>query len=99
MLPGFLRLRVILEKTDTPSFEDVRKRLEKDGEKNVVLAPLLLLNGMHVMRDIAGEGEDSWKSRLEKAGFTVRTFSHGLGEYPGVRRMIADKLLHLAGKA
>ena len=47
----------VLESTDTPDFKMVLERLQKRQVREVLLAPLLLTSGMHVARDMAGEGE------------------------------------------
>ena len=72
----------VLESTDTPDFKMVLERLQKRQVREVLLAPLLLTSGMHVARDMADEGEDSWKTRLEQAGFSVTPILEGLGESP-----------------
>ena len=60
---------------------------------NAGLAPLMIVAGDHVVNDMAGDGEDSWKSTLERAGYPVTCHLKGLGEYPQVRQMF---LAHLA---
>lgn len=81
----------VLESTDTPDFSMVLERLTKKQVREVLLAPLLLTSGMHVARDMAGEGEDSWKTRLERAGFSVTTILEGLGESPFFCQIYIDK--------
>ena len=81
----------VLESTDTPDFPMVLKRLQKRQVREVLLAPLLLTSGMHVARDMAGEGEASWKARLEKAGFSVTPILEGLGESPLFRQIYIEK--------
>ena len=81
----------VLESTDTPDFPMVLERLQKRKVREVLLAPLLLTSGMHVARDMAGEGEASWKARLEKAGFSVTPILEGLGESPLFRQIYIEK--------
>lgn len=81
----------VLEPSDRPNFDDVVARLQKTGHKDVLLAPLLLTGGTHVQEDMAGDGPDSWKSRLEAAGYNVRVSLYGLGEYPAFRALYLDK--------
>ena len=81
----------VLESTDTPDFKMVLERLQKRQVREVLLAPLLLTSGMHVARDMAGEGEASWKARLEKAGFSVTPIFEGLGESPLFRQIYIEK--------
>lgn len=70
-----------------PAFEDVLRQLRERNEKNVHLAPLMLVAGDHALRDMAGEEPESWKSRLEAAGFAVRATLRGLGLLPEVQDM------------
>lgn len=82
----------VLEPTDTPNFAMVVARLKQRNVKNVLLAPLLLSAGRHVTIDMAGDGEDSWQSRLQREGFVVRSDLHGLGENPAFRALYVQKL-------
>lgn len=81
----------VIESTDTPDFAMVLKRLQERRAQEILLAPLLLTAGMHVEKDLAGEDENSWKSRLERAGFAVSTILQGLGESPYFRKLYIDK--------
>lgn len=81
----------VLESTDTPDFAMVLERLRRKPARNVLLAPLLLTSGMHVARDLAGDGEGSWKTRLEQAGFSVTPILEGLGESSIFRQIYIDK--------
>lgn len=81
----------VLEESDTPSFSDVLERLQARGVHKIVLAPLLLSGGSHVLDDMAGEAEDSWKSRFARAGIGVSPIRKGLGEYAAIRRMYVKK--------
>lgn len=83
----------VLEPADTPDFGMVRKRLAECGAKNILLAPLLLAGGSHVMRDMAGDSEGAWKNRLLAAGFCVRTDLRGLGEHPAFRELYRRKVV------
>lgn len=81
----------VIESTDTPDFSAVLKRLQNSGTQDVLLAPLLLTSGMHVERDLAGAGPESWKSRLEAEGFKVTAVTQGLGESPFFRQLYIEK--------
>lgn len=74
-----------------PEIDDVMSALEKTDVKNVTLAPFMLVAGDHAINDMAGAEEDSWKNRLEKAGYNVSCIMGGLGEIPGIRRKYAEK--------
>ncbi len=52
--------------------------------KRVWILPFLMVAGEHVRTDLAGEGRESWRSRLSEHGFEVRTRIRGLGEFPAV---------------
>ena len=83
----------VVEESDTPNFEMVAQRLNKAGAKHVTLAPLLLSGGIHVKEDMAGEGKESWKSRLEARGIKVSPILKGLGEYEAYRKIYLRKVL------
>lgn len=85
----------VLEETDTPNFATVLDRLRKSGKKRVLLAPLLLTGGRHVTEDMAGDAPASWKSRLQRAGFSVRIAMQTLGERAAFRRLYIEKVRHL----
>ncbi len=55
--------------------------------RRAVLFPLLAASGGHVEKDVAGTGGHSWRSVLEKAGFSVICVRKGLGQLPGIRNL------------
>lgn len=73
-----------------PCLDDV---LEQLTERHVLLAPLMLVAGDHAKKDMAGDSPDSWKSRLERAGFFVSCSFAGLGTFPWVQEMYRERLL------
>lgn len=70
-----------------PDYEEVAARLAEGCEKTVRLAPLMLVAGDHARNDMAGPEEDSWKSRLEVAGYTVCCVMQGLGMLKAVQAL------------
>ncbi len=69
-----------------PGLEEVLRRLSERPEvKRVILHPFMVVAGDHASNDMAGEEPDSWKSRLESAGYHVSCMLKGLGEYPALR--------------
>ena len=89
----------VLESTDTPDFSMVLARLQQKHARAVLLAPLLLTSGMHVARDLAGEGDGSWKTRLEQAGLSVTPILEGLGESPIFRQIYIEKARKALGES
>ena len=80
-----------------PGFEEVLAQLRRDGRREVLIAPLMLAAGGHALRDMAGEDEHSWKSRLEKEHFSVRCHMEGLGALPEVQALYREHLLRNPG--
>ncbi len=76
----------------TPYFGSVMKKVKKFHPDHVVLAPFMIVAGNHALNDLAGEGEDSWKSRFEAEGFSVSCILRGLGEYEEVRNLLIDHM-------
>ena len=87
----------VIEENDKPNFDDVITRLQGKAVKNVLLAPLLVSGGVHVVEDMVGVGKGSWKNRLLDAGFSVRTELRSLGEYPAFRSIYIKKIRRLIG--
>ena len=82
----------------SPDLEEVIKQLRESGYRKVVLTPLMLVAGDHAHTDMAGDGPDSWKSRLEEQGFQVRCVVRGMGEYPEIRGLYIRHLQKLEEK-
>ncbi|MDO4270182.1 MAG: sirohydrochlorin cobaltochelatase [Eubacteriales bacterium] len=72
-----------------PHLDYILARLHGREVAHVHLAPLMIVAGDHAQCDLAGAGEDSWKSRLEAEGYTVETHLTGLGENPAVGALFA----------
>ncbi|MGL6014615.1 MAG: sirohydrochlorin cobaltochelatase [Selenomonadaceae bacterium] len=75
----------------TPSLEDVMTKLKEKDIKNVTLIPMMMVAGDHANNDMAGAEPESHKSILEKDGFHVSTYIHGLGENEQVRKLFVDR--------
>lgn len=73
-----------------PSLEDVLRELRGGRYGRVLLLPLLITAGEHALRDMAGEGENSWKNRFRAEGYETDCVLKGLGEYPGVQKMFVE---------
>lgn len=74
-----------------PHLETVMPQLKAKGIKNVTLMPLMMVAGDHANNDMAGDEPDSFKSILQKEGFKVNTYIHGLGENPAVQKLFVEK--------
>lgn len=71
-----------------PELTQVLHRLAEHPQvRRVTLAPLMVVAGDHAKNDMAGEEEDSWKTRLEAEGYQVDCVLRGLGEFAAVRKM------------
>ena len=65
--------------------------LEALPDKRLALMPLMLVAGDHARNDLAGDGEDSWLSRLRALGFDATVRMQGLGALPAVQRRFVEK--------
>ncbi len=81
-----------------PDLDAVLEQLTKRGDSRVLLAPLMLVAGTHALEDMAGPEPDSWKNRLEAAGYTVETVFQGLGALPRVQALYRERLARLLGR-
>ncbi len=70
-----------------PGLTEAIHRLKRKGFKKVLLVPIMMVAGDHATNDMAGDEPDSHKSILEKEGFKVRAYLHGLGENPEIRKL------------
>ncbi len=70
-----------------PVLESVIPQLSKP---RVRLVPFMLVAGDHAVNDMAGDEPDSWRNRLEAAGFQCECVLHGLGEYHAVTEYYAE---------
>ena len=73
-----------------PGYEHILNRLDQLKPSKVVLMPLLLSAGSHVLRDMQGEREGSLKDLIEKAGYPVEAIAKGIGEFDEIRNMFAE---------
>ena len=72
-----------------PSVEDLLEAVQAGTYTKVVLRPLMIVAGDHANNDMAGDDEDSWKSRFEAAGYEVKCILSGLGELEEVQQLFA----------
>ncbi len=82
-----------------PAFTDVLVKLKESGVKKVLVKPFMTVAGDHARNDMAGPEPDSWKSMLEKEGFTVIPVLRGLGEQDAFARVFVSHLADTAADA
>ena len=75
-----------------PDMNEVIAALNEAGAARVCLMPFFALSGHHAASDVGGKGDTSWRTRLEKNGFTCRAVSRGLVEYETFAAMWIDHL-------
>lgn len=73
-----------------PSMESLKKMIEAYNPKEVVLAPFMIVAGDHAKNDMAGDDPDSWYSQFKEMGYEVKAVLKGLGEYPGIRKILME---------
>ena len=70
--------------------ETILPDIKATDAKRIVLLPLMIVAGDHANNDMAGDEEDSWKTILEEEGFEVVPVLKGLGQYPGIQKLIVE---------
>ena len=74
-----------------PNLETIIPKLKTRGIKSVTLIPMMMVAGDHANNDMAGAEPESHKSILEKSGFKVSTYLHGLGENQEIRKLFVER--------
>lgn len=73
-----------------PGMETVKRRLAGFPEiRRILLAPLMVVAGKHVCREMCG-AEDSWEEQLKEGGYAVRCDMRGMGECPAIRDVFVE---------
>ncbi|SER82227.1 sirohydrochlorin cobaltochelatase [Lachnobacterium bovis] len=76
-----------------PSVEDLIEKIKANPKyKKVVLMPLMVVAGDHANNDMAGDEEDSWKSKFKAQGYDVTCILEGLGQDYDVQQMYVNKI-------
>jgi sirohydrochlorin cobaltochelatase len=75
-----------------PDIEDIIIDLQKDSINEVHLHPFLFGCGVHTIKDMLGENNNSWKSKLEQAGIKVIGHGKGISEYDTYIELMVDKI-------
>jgi sirohydrochlorin cobaltochelatase len=71
-----------------PQSDHLVDKLADSGITRVCIIPLFFVTGLHFRRDIMGEGDQSWNSRLKRRNITVEAVDYGLGFYPGFEQLV-----------
>lgn len=83
----------------TAQLEHILPQLGKpSSSKRVWLMPLLSVVGRHTLSDMAGTDPQSWRSRIDAAGFTCVPVLKGTAEYTGFIDIWLDHLAFVVEK-
>ncbi len=75
-----------------PALDDLLPGLHERRVRKVYVVPFMAVAGDHAINDMAGDDPDSWKSVLEKEGFTCEAILKGTAEIPDMVRIWVDHL-------
>ena len=75
-----------------PSLDDVRAVVKAHKVKKAWLQPLMAVSGDHAVNDMAGDGDDSWKSVLAADGVACVPLLRGTAEIPAFVDIWLDHL-------
>ncbi|MEF8824395.1 MAG: sirohydrochlorin cobaltochelatase, partial [Desulfohalobiaceae bacterium] len=67
-----------------PQLEPIMAEMKQKEVDTVYIMPFMSVAGDHARNDMAGSGEGSLKSVLQKEGFEVKTVMKGMAEYDNV---------------
>ena len=74
------------------TIDDVVRRCKEACCKKAWLIPFMAVAGDHAVNDMAGEGEDSWKSILSREGIEGIPIQRGVLDNAGIREVWLDHL-------
>jgi sirohydrochlorin cobaltochelatase len=63
-----------------PGIDEVLWQVKRSGAKRIKLMPFLLVAGGHALKDLAGDGDTSWKNTFDREGFHTEVYLKGLAE-------------------
>lgn len=75
-----------------PSMETLLKMIKAYHPSKVFLAPFMIVAGDHAKNDLAGDDPESWYCQFRSAGYETEPVLKGLGEYPGIRKILVKHL-------
>lgn len=76
----------------SPSFLDILTYYKDNKIDSVEIVPFLFSSGKHVVKDIAGDGEESWKSQLEAAEISTKVHYRGMSEFDSLVDLWLEQL-------
>ncbi|MEI6859149.1 MAG: sirohydrochlorin cobaltochelatase [Shewanella sp.] len=82
-----------------PTFNTLLKKMQDEKVTAVTVRPLMVVAGDHATNDMAGDGEDSWKVMLSKAGIKVTPVLEGLGSKHTIQEIYVNHLADAARDA
>ncbi|MCX5883414.1 MAG: sirohydrochlorin cobaltochelatase, partial [Deltaproteobacteria bacterium] len=71
--------------------------VQKQNITSAYLLPCLAVAGNHVLKDMVGDNEHSWKSVIEKHGISCKPVLKGLAEYDAIVDIWVDHLKTIVG--
>lgn len=74
-----------------PSFDDTMRLMAGHKYSKIVLIPFMMVAGDHATNDMAGDEEDSLKSKFESAGCDVKCVLEGLGEQKPFQNLFIER--------
>ena len=74
-----------------PELDRVIEKIKLRNFRGLHLMPLMLVAGDHAVNDMAGDDQESWKSRLQAEGYAVSCYLRGLGENPHIQNIFKGK--------
>jgi sirohydrochlorin cobaltochelatase len=81
-----------------PELGEVKAALVEQGVRKAYLLPFMTVAGDHAQNDMAGEGEDSWKSVLTAAGIECEPVMESILENPAIVNVYMDHLKALMSR-
>lgn len=88
---------MVLSRENRP-FKDAVNRLRAGGAHRAKLLPLMFVAGDHAKDDMAGNGEDSLFSLVEKTGIEAESIIRGLGEDEEIQKLFAARAKEILAK-
>ena len=87
-------------KPEDTACDAVIEAAAKAGYKKIILRPLMVVAGDHANNDMAGDDEDSWKSKFSASGKfdSVQTQIKGLGSIEAIEQLYVSHTADVIGK-